>query len=200
MFGSELENLCDINSLCFIDRSLLLPDTFTFVSQAHGTASWLDHCVFTTSGKSLISNVSIIDNVVFSDHFPLCIDIDCYITPIFCRTFVKQNRSIWKWHIAHNDDKPKYSHRTNNVLSNIELPIEALLCRNPNCSSHLHTIDCFYTSIINSLKSAESECLPSTPGAPSSHIVPGWNDYVKEYHATCRNAFSASTTYAVQVL
>ena len=31
----------------------------------------------------------------------------------------------------------------------LELPIEALLCRNANC-----TIDCFYTSIINSLKSA----------------------------------------------
>ena len=25
---------------------------------------------------------------------------------------------------------------------------------------------------------------------PSSHIVPGWNDYVKEYHAVARNSFS----------
>ena len=189
VFGSELINFCDMNSLCFIDRSLLLPDTFTFVSQAHGTTSWLDHCVSTTSGKSLVSNVSIKDNVVCSDHFPLCIDINCDFTPIFSRTFVKQNRSICKWNIARDDDKLKYSHRTNNLLSNIELPIEALLCRNANCISLLNTIDCFYTRIINSLKSAESDCIPSTPGAPSSHIVPGWNDYVKEFHAAARNAF-----------
>ena len=75
------------------------------------------------------------------------------------------------------------------LLSNIELPIEALLCRNTNCTSCLNTVNCFYTSIISSLKSAESECIPYTPGAPSSHIVPGWNDYVKEYHAAARNAF-----------
>ena len=113
VFGSELINFCNINSLCFIDRSLLLPDIFTFVSQAHGTPSWLDHCASTTSGKSLLSNVVIIDNEVCSDHFPLCIDINCDFTPIFSRTFVKQNRSICKWHIASDDDKLKYSHRTN---------------------------------------------------------------------------------------
>ena len=39
VFISELINFCDTNSLHFIDRSLLLPDTFTFVSQAHGTTS-----------------------------------------------------------------------------------------------------------------------------------------------------------------
>ena len=39
VFGTELINFCDINSLCFIDSSLLLPDIFTFVSQAHGTTS-----------------------------------------------------------------------------------------------------------------------------------------------------------------
>ena len=36
VFRSELINLCDTNSLCFIDRYLLFPDTFIFVSQAHG--------------------------------------------------------------------------------------------------------------------------------------------------------------------
>ena len=48
--GSELKSFCDINSLCFIDISLLLPDSFTGVSQTHDTIFWLDHCVSTTSG------------------------------------------------------------------------------------------------------------------------------------------------------
>ena len=51
-------------------------------SQAHGTTSWLDHCITTTSGQSIISHVSVIGNVVCSDHFPLCIKILCDINPL----------------------------------------------------------------------------------------------------------------------
>ena len=38
VFGSELIEYCDTNS-----KSMLLPDSFTFYSVAHGTTSWLDH-------------------------------------------------------------------------------------------------------------------------------------------------------------
>ena len=40
VFGSELIEFCDMNNLCFIDKSLLLSDSFTYTSQAHGTTSW----------------------------------------------------------------------------------------------------------------------------------------------------------------
>ena len=36
---------------------MILPDSFTFYSAAHGTTSWLDHCVTTESGKSIISDI-----------------------------------------------------------------------------------------------------------------------------------------------
>ena len=55
IFGSELIEFCDMNNLSFIDKSMLSPDTFTFISQAHGTTSWLDHCITTTAGESLIA-------------------------------------------------------------------------------------------------------------------------------------------------
>ena len=51
VFGSELIEFCDLNNLCFIDKS------YTFISQAHHTTSWLDHCISTVSGESIISNV-----------------------------------------------------------------------------------------------------------------------------------------------
>ena len=133
-FSSELINFCDKNNLYFIDRSLLLPDTFTFVSQAHGTTSSLDHCISTTSCKSLVSNVSVIDTTICSDHFPLCVDIDCDFTTIFNTTFIKENCSICKLYSSRDDDNLKYSHRTNYLLSNIELPTDALLCRNASCT------------------------------------------------------------------
>ena len=39
IFGSELIEFCDMNNLSFMNRSMLPPDTFTFISQAH-----MDHC------------------------------------------------------------------------------------------------------------------------------------------------------------
>ena len=61
MFGAELIDFCNNNNLCFVDREKLPPDSFTFVSQAYGTISWLDHCITTTSGQSMTSNISIDD-------------------------------------------------------------------------------------------------------------------------------------------
>ena len=56
MFGAELIDFCNNNNFCFIDKEKLSPDSLTFVSQAHGTTSWLDHCITTTSSQSITSN------------------------------------------------------------------------------------------------------------------------------------------------
>ena len=82
MFDAEPINVCDDNDSCLIDKKKLLSDSITFVSQAHGTKSWLDHYITTTSGKSITSNISIIDDIVSSDHFPLCIKIVCDINKL----------------------------------------------------------------------------------------------------------------------
>ena len=49
--------------------------SFTYISQAHGTTSWLDHCITTVAGRSLITNAYITDNVICSDHFPLTVKV-----------------------------------------------------------------------------------------------------------------------------
>ena len=46
VFGSELIELYDLENLCFIDKSSLLPYSYTIISQAHHTKSWLNHIVF----------------------------------------------------------------------------------------------------------------------------------------------------------
>ena len=40
IFGAELIEFRDNNNLCFLDKELLPPDSFTYISQAHGTTSW----------------------------------------------------------------------------------------------------------------------------------------------------------------
>ena len=59
-FGEELQDLCHNNSFCISDKMFLPSDTFTHISNAHGSTSWLDHCVTTSIGHNIISNVNIL--------------------------------------------------------------------------------------------------------------------------------------------
>ena len=125
MFGAELIDFCDNNNLCFIDKEKLSPDSFTFVSQAHGTTSWLDHCITTTSGKSITSNISIIDDIVCSDHFPLCIEIVCDINKLCDVTYEREQKEAIKWYAANDFDKQQYNIESGKLSSTITLPIDA---------------------------------------------------------------------------
>ena len=51
--------------------------SFTFVSEAHGTTSWIDHCLCTTQAHASLVGVNIGYGMQSSDHFPLslCIDV-----------------------------------------------------------------------------------------------------------------------------
>ena len=100
IFGAELIEFCDNNNLCFLDKELLSPDSFTYISQAHGTTSWLDHCITTTSGRAITSSLSIIDNIVCSDHFPLCINIVCDVNPLCDTVLDVECQPKIKWHAA----------------------------------------------------------------------------------------------------
>ena len=124
IFGSELIEFCDMNNMSFIDKSMLSPDTFTFISQAHGTTSWLDHCITTTAGESVIANVSVLNDIACSDHLPLCIDINCDINPLYDNNF-SDKPSTSKWHIATDIDKQNYHKCTGEILNTIVLPTEA---------------------------------------------------------------------------
>ena len=97
IFGSQLIECCNMNNLCFIDKSMLLSGIFTYVSQCYSTTSWLDHCISNGAGKSIVNKRYIVDNIVCSDHLPLCMYIKCDIMPICNSTFTKESRDVCKW-------------------------------------------------------------------------------------------------------
>ena len=49
---------------------MLLYKTFTDLSQSHNTTSLLDHCITIEAGKSIVSNMYIVHNIIY---FPLYI-------------------------------------------------------------------------------------------------------------------------------
>ena len=128
IFGAELLDFCDNNTLCFLDKEFLSPDLFTYISQAHGTPSWLDHCITTTSGKSITSGVSIIDNIVCSDHFPLC-ELTYTIDDQLDVRIAKFTHMCLNHH--------------NDVCRSISL--SKLLCKNSTLASNFRYLSCKYS-------------------------------------------------------
>ena len=51
-------------------------------------------------------------------------------------------------------------------------------------------IDCFYKSIMSSLKQATNECIPRSRNSTKKFVpVSSWIDYVKEQHKIAKYAF-----------
>ena len=74
------------------------------MSQAHGSVSGLDHCVTTTTGKTLISDIKILKEFVSSDHIPLCINLltDSKTLVEDCYDSVDRKITNWKGEKSHN--------------------------------------------------------------------------------------------------
>ena len=67
-------------------------------------------------------------------------------------------------------------------------------CNNPDCNlaSHKSDIDCLYKKICDSLENTSKRCIPSNKiDYYKEHIVPGFNEHVKELHTIARHEYIA---------
>ena len=191
-FGRELLEMCTDSDLYVSDKTLLPGDTYSFISKAHGTCSWLDHCIATTSGHNIIQELKFNYDSVASDHFPLEMSIKCNITPI-CDNDIEDVK-IHDWSCIDQDIINQYYGVTQNILSKIEIPHDLFLCTKNKCEVHNASITKFYEDIMNALRESTAKCIPSK--RPSQgHCVPGWNMYAKEAHIVARDDFHLWTMY-----
>lgn len=66
--------------------------THTFVSDAHGSQRWLDHCLVSTSAWYTLNNIEVLYDVYWSDHYPL--KIECNIDAIRSKEIQKMKYLI----------------------------------------------------------------------------------------------------------
>ena len=74
LFGRKLVTFCEDNNLLISD-TLHLQNSFTFLSSAHQSMSWLDHVICTRSSHSLLSHCQVLYDIISSDHFPLSFQV-----------------------------------------------------------------------------------------------------------------------------
>lgn len=173
------------------DEMLLPSNSFTYVSYAWNTTSWLDHCVTTIAGQNCIKSINILYNFISSDHKPLHIEIDFKNVPKASKGY-KEGATKINWKKMKYEKIHEYKEITGILLDDIILPKDLLCCKDMNCNSTKckEQIDELHDNIISCLNTASEYTFNKNSVEPKkSNAVPGWNIYVKESHALAREAF-----------
>ena len=129
-FERELLTFCTDRGRIISDYQFFgrVSDQFTYVSDAHGTTSWLDHFICSHDLHCNIVDIKILDKSPCSDHLPiyakLKLDIDLSViasisVPASDVTFPIIN---FQWAKATDVDVENYHHGTQSWLSYITIP------------------------------------------------------------------------------
>ena len=124
-------------------RSFLPQDTFTYFSEAHGSTSWIDHCLTSESVHQAVESMQVLHDYISSDHSPLVVIICCTQLPELCKVKSHCNtNNINKvdWNKLSQELKYEYSVKTKQLLEKISLPRDAIQCHDPVCSNASHNL------------------------------------------------------------
>jgi hypothetical protein len=159
VFGVELHNFCSEFNYVISDRELANDRSteYTYVSDAHGTTSWLDHCVSTSAAHNAITDMCVLHDYVGSDHLPLKFVVRVGSLPT-TKLDTADTRTRIHWSKLSELELDKYVSDTGIALSNIDQPTDALLCKDVHCphDQHKHAIDKLYNDITNTLRQCSS--------------------------------------------
>lgn len=113
-------------------------DTFTYISEAWHSTSWLDHCVCTADAHASLSHIDILYSYATSDHIPLSISLNVDNIPAVVDKLNDGCTTRIDWSKTTEDDIQKYFSLTDTLLQAVKVPREALTCLNPNCKNLQH--------------------------------------------------------------
>ena len=107
-FCTYLNRFCKENGFILSDKQWLPNSTFTYISEAHGSVSWLDHCLTSTNVNKSICKVSILYDLVSSDHKPMAVYLKINSLPTYNK--VSSNRVPYsvKWNKLKIGQKKAY--------------------------------------------------------------------------------------------
>ena len=197
VFFSELADFCSDNGLLISDVLFLgsSSDTYTFVSAAHGSSSWLDHCISSPSLHSSIQNIKIHYDISMHDHMPVSINLA--VQPAAAASFDTAATMPAKpnWRGASAENIAAYNHFIHDQLQPLQYSVLGGLeseCR-VDCDHDEHldkVLDC-YNVLTASIAQGGRHCIePKCVGKPRHpKSIPQWNQCVKLKHELARKAF-----------
>jgi hypothetical protein len=157
---------------------------FTFESKIDGKRSILDHFIVSQNLFNDITYYGVLhegDN--FSDHAAVLLQLSLNDTsPLRNQDKCPQSNIRFSWETASNEEINCYKQQLDKTLSNIPIPIEAIECKDFQCTSHNNDIKVYYNNIAKACKDACSMTIPHLKSNSNTHNgIPGWNKHVKKY-------------------
>ena len=183
LFGPIMEDFCTENNLIISTKRLLPPDTYSHVSRRTDNTfkSWLDHVVSSKDCHTVIGKIDMLYNLKDDDHIPFIVHVKSGDIPKVLSETNDVSPKV-NWINIKDSEIQRYHNNTDELLSNIELPIEALSCKNLNCKNqeHRHHLFKFYNDIINFLMKSSKHLYNNK--SKNYNQRPGWTDYVSDLH------------------
>ncbi|XP_077290353.1 uncharacterized protein LOC143914136 [Arctopsyche grandis] len=194
LFWNELLSFCEENHLRIHDYACLPSDTFTYVSDAHGSLRWLDHCITSEGILGSIQDFKVHTDVVWSDHRPLFVIIASNGLNRSRPYHNYRHRDIATWMPRNPSDIIAYSLEVINSLDRIVCDNNLQNCNLRKCTDteHRTSINYLYHSIVDVLRNAASTSFSSPTHQYNDKrfkVVPGWNDQVAARYLDSRNSF-----------
>ncbi len=193
LFSRHLINFCDEHNLILSSKIMLPPDSYTCVSEAWGTESWLDHAVTSSDFHDAITNMDINYQISDVDHIPITTIINLQGIPAITTKNNSVNPKL-HWDSLSEDEYERYCNATHELLTELDhASIGAVVCQDPHCTNERHReeINTYYNSIISCLKKSSDVVFQTNKGRPNiNHNKPGWAEYVSECYQIAKNARS----------
>ena len=127
-----------------------------------------------------------IDNT--SGHRPIYMKLKCNGSNLYNDQNVDSNNFSHgrpMWNKATDNNINAYVDNLDNMLSDLDIPLDAVNCNNVHCScaEHISDLDSYAACVMDSISSAVEHNIPYSTNSQSSHKppIPGWNDFVKPY-------------------
>ena len=101
---------------------------------------------------------------------------------------MNKGEHVIDWKLANDDNISSYDIMTDDLISRIHIPVDAIVCNVPSCINHSSSIETFYNDITKALSISIETCIPFCKQGVN-HNIPGWNDHVKDQHNMARDTF-----------
>ena len=193
LFARHMLQLCDDNNLILSSEVLLPADSFTSVSEAWHSTSWLDHCISTADTHASISSMEILYDASMSDHGPFVLIVECECLPESSQEAHTACTPRLDWSKLTSEDVLLYYGRADKLLNNISLREDAILCTDLNCNlnAHYEGLSVMYDCIVGVLIEAGKPCLSLNNNNNRHKPKPGWNKHVADHHSVAKKAHKA---------
>ena len=170
LFSSE-------NGFRFVDSTLPY-DSFSFISSAHSSTSWIDHCLI--SGNIDVANYEINYELAFYDHLSLFLTIKTIIS--YDANDDANDDLLYKLVDWNHFDVKEYCNIAEYHLMNIDI------CDKIGCTlDHYDKIDSNFDMILCALHAA-SENFTSIKRKKFTPVA-GWNLYCRGKYSVARSIF-----------